>query len=401
MEPQRNRRADRHRQGAPNPSRAQPHTGSQDSEPQSAPQADEARSQPAAPLGQALSDLGKSGGQLMSSLLASGSAAMGKLSEKIQDGSLAENFKRNDVLKQGLLFGLPVLLCLLGSGFGQFWMLLGLAAACFYLWRYQLGHDRGTRLDYLLLVFPLVHYLTNNLPLFSQLTQQVSRVISRGRLTDFYAGAYSGVLGPFAAYTLCILLFAWMRARTKALMKALRIGSLIAMGLTLVAGIIQYSAFGYYFGIRFFLYPTLTYLAFFALILYFCKSREKENDFTRYQLQPGERWKPEMAVLAMYLGVFGLHRSRLGYPLSARVIRWGIISVILGSIILALLTATMSRGAMQFGLVLFAISLIYFSVAVLWSLVDLIRILLGHLKPAGGDYAPTELGRYQARQAAQ
>lgn len=387
MEPQRKRRADRHRQPgdpsheaqatvSPAHSDEQAHTPPQD-----------------APLGQALSNLGKSSGQVMSALLSSGSAAMGKLSKKIQDGSLARDFKRNDTLKQGIIFGLPVLMMLIGSGFTQIWLLLGMIAACYYLWRYQLGYDRRTRWDYLLLLFPLFFWLINNLPLMGQLSSMVTQMTSRGRYYGSGVNPYqfAFTLAPMLAYNVQIFLFAWMRARTPALLKGVRIAAIIGLVVTVIAGIYQYSYYGGYYRFVHFLYPTLTYLIYFGVILYFCKCRQQENDFTAYQLNPGEKWRPVMALFAMYLGIFGVHRSRLGYPTSARVIRWGLISLIIGTVILSLLTATLSLGAIQFGLVLFYISLAYFLIAALWAFVDIFRIILGHLKPAAGSYAPSEV----------
>ena len=77
-----------------------------------------------------MSSLGKSGGQLLSALASSGGDAVSKLSQKVRDGSLARDFQKNDVLKQGLVYGLPVALFLLGSGLSAPWRLMGLAAAC-------------------------------------------------------------------------------------------------------------------------------------------------------------------------------------------------------------------------------------------------------------------------------
>lgn len=173
MEPQRKRRSDRHSTPAANThqKRADPHAFD-------APVSygSEAPEQQTAAISQALSGLAKSGGQLVSALLSNGGAAIGKLSEKVQDGSLARDFQRNDTLKQGIIFGVPAVLFLLSVGFSQFWHLLGLLAACFYLWRYQLGQLRRTRWDYLLLIFPLVHMIASNVPLLQQLAEQVTQM---------------------------------------------------------------------------------------------------------------------------------------------------------------------------------------------------------------------------------
>lgn len=181
-----------------------------------------------------------------------------------------------------------------------------------------------------------------------------------------------------------------MRARTPSLLKAVWVVAIISIAVSLISGFVQYSLLGRYFRMEHLLY-TLSFTAFFAVILCFCASRQKENDFTAYQLRQGEWWKPTMTLRAMYLGVFGVHRSRLGYPTSARVIRWGFISFIIGSIILVLMLATGSWGAIRFGIVLFYLTIAYFSISALWSFVDTFRIMSGRLKPADGSYAPSEL----------
>lgn len=382
MEPQRKRRADRHRRPVSDSYEAQTHVPPVHAE-DAPPSPDQDAS-----LSQAFSSLGKSSGQVVSALLASGGAAMGKLSEKIQDGSLARDFKRNDVLKQGLIFGLPPLLLLLGSGFARIWLLLGMLAACYYLWRYQLGYYRRSRWDYLLLAFPLAYMIST----MSMMNIDIMEIL-RGRYYSVWNFLQTlNILAPMFVYHVLIFLFAWMRARLPSLLKGVRILSVIGLVVSIIFGIRSFTGYGHYFGFAWFLYPTLTYPAFFVVVLYFCKSRQKENDFTEYQLKPGERWKPVMVLFTMYLGVFGVHRTRLGYRTSARVIRWGLISVIISSVILALITAARSWGAIQFGMVLFYICLAYFLIAALWAFVDIFRILLGNLKPADGSgYAPSEL----------
>lgn len=391
MEPERRRRSDRH-QAAPAPARqAGP---DQESAQQASPEGQQA---PA--IGQALSDLGKSGSQLMSALLHKGGDAVGKLSEKVKDGSLAEEFKRNDALKQGLIFFAPVLLLFIATWFRSFWLLLGMAAACFYLWRYQMGALRRTRWDYLLLVLPLVIQLFTNLPMIVEMVKQNVPGLS-GR---YYGGVYASDvirnLVIMMLYITCILLFAWMRSRTRGLLKAVRVTAWIGIGMV-VTVLVLMKAFDQFLYGMFNLLQILAFIAFYAVLLYFCHSRAKEKDYTAYHLGRNEAWRPVIALQTMFFGVFGVHRRRLGYYASGNVILWGTLSLFVSSLLLLLFTATRSFGMIRFGVILMGAASIYMAVSAVWVLVDLVRVLLGNLKPRDGAYAPSELVKPAVQQEA-
>ena len=353
-------------------------------------------------LQEALEHLKSGGKETISALGAKIRPAVEDVMRRVKDGSLWKELRENKSLWQGVVYFLPSLLCFLATGFREFWRTAAYFCVCYYLWQYQKEKLRRTRWDYLLLVFPV------SLQLFSVIPQIV-RQISYSFHLEFFLRWIVDLIPSTILMHLCILLFAWMRARTHNLLKAVRIVSIVLLVATGIALIVlvtmdleraRYYGIWSYFWSQVFLY--LGHFGFGGMVLFFAKGRVRENDFSTQNLTAKDRWKPEMALLAYYVGFLGIHRKKLGYHKSARVLKSGFKSVIATSILNLLFTLLLSVSSsfamMRFSLsmlqiisIISIIAAVYYGVTVLWAFADMIRILAGNLKPAIGEYLKSEL----------
>lgn len=355
-------------------------------------------------LQEALEHLKSGGKETISALGAKIRPAVEDVMRRVKDGSLWKELRENTSLWQGVVYFLPFLLCFLAIGFREFWRTAAYFCVCYYLWQYQKGKLRRTRWDYLLLVFPVSLQLFSFIP---QIVRQISYLQSY-YLDSFLSWIVNSIPLTISMH-LCILLFAWMRARTHNLLKAVRIVSivlLVATGIALIVLVAMDLERARYYGIwSYFWSQVLLYLGHFGfgvMVLFFAKGRVRENDFSTQKLTDKDRWKPEMALLAYYVGFLGIHRKKLGYHKSARVLKSGFISVIATGI-LSLLFALLLSVSSSFTMMGFSLSMlriisiisiiaaVYYGVTVLWAFVDMIRILAGNLKPATGEYLKSEL----------
>ncbi len=108
------------------------------------------------------------------------------------------------------------------------------------------------------------------------------------------------------------------------------------------------------------------------------------------------------ALLAYFLGAFGVHNFYLGYRKKGmqelRLTVGGLALSAIGGIFIFLVplmaTSTGGGGAIFFtilGLIIFIAGTIMTTIGAVMGFVDFIRIVIGDLKPAGGDY---EKGRF-------
>lgn len=96
----------------------------------------------------------------------------------------------------------------------------------------------------------------------------------------------------------------------------------------------------------------------------------------------GKKTKLIAGLLCWFLGVFGAHRYYLGYKKSGMAMT---ILTVLGFVGVAVTAAAASQYRPDEALIaLGALLTMCTSVAGVWTLVDFVRIIIGHLAPVGG-----------------